>query len=111
MFEAVNHVSAPTLAFIGGIGVPEMIILGVVGVLLFGKRLPEVGRSVGKTMTEFKRGLSGIESDIDTASTRPATRTYDEADFEDTEERLESSAPKFQPPTSEPQTESANATS
>ena len=43
-----------------GIGMQEMIIIGVIGVLLFGKRLPEVGRSVGKSLMEFKRGMQGI---------------------------------------------------
>ena len=34
----------------GGIGPMEMVIVGIVAVLLFGKRLPEVGRSLGKGM-------------------------------------------------------------
>ena len=50
-----------------GIGMQEMIIIGIIGVLLFGKRLPEVGRSVGKSMMEFKRGMQGIESEINSA--------------------------------------------
>jgi sec-independent protein translocase protein TatA len=46
-----------------GIGFPELIILLVVLLLVFGaKRLPEMGRSLGKGMREFKDGVSGVES-------------------------------------------------
>ena len=38
----------PLFAFFGAPGPMEMLIIGVVAVLLFGKRLPEVGRSLGK---------------------------------------------------------------
>lgn len=54
--------SLPTaFAFIGGIGAPEILAILVVGLLLFGSRLPEVGRNAGKTFMEFKRSLRGIK--------------------------------------------------
>ena len=53
-----------TFAFIGGIGLPEIIAILVVGLLLFGKRLPEVGRRAGKTFIEFKRGVRGLKDQI-----------------------------------------------
>jgi sec-independent protein translocase protein TatA len=40
------------------------VLLGL-GVLLFGRKLPEVGRYIGKGMAEFKKGLKGLEDDID----------------------------------------------
>jgi sec-independent protein translocase protein TatA len=40
------------------------ILIGLVALLLFGKRLPEVGRSLGKGIIEFKKGLAGIEEDV-----------------------------------------------
>ncbi len=43
------------------LGLMEMIVVMGVAVLLFGKRLPEVGRSLGKGIIEFKKGLRGIE--------------------------------------------------
>ena len=46
--------SAAVLGFLS-MGPMEMVILGVIAVLLFGKRLPEVGRSLGKGLVEFKR--------------------------------------------------------
>lgn len=46
----------------------EWIIILAFGLLLFGKRLPEVGRSLGKGIVEFKKGLKGVEDDIEVAS-------------------------------------------
>jgi sec-independent protein translocase protein TatA len=48
-----------------GISLPELLILLVVLLLVFGaKRLPEMGRSLGKGMREFKDGISGLEDDV-----------------------------------------------
>jgi sec-independent protein translocase protein TatA len=52
-----------TLA-LGMPGLTEWIIIGALGLLIFGKRLPEVGRSLGKGIVEFKKGLKGIEEDV-----------------------------------------------
>ena len=59
------------LAFLGPIGMPEMIVLAILGLLIFGKRLPEVGKSLGKGIVSFKKGLQGVEDDIEQASNRP----------------------------------------
>ena len=85
----------------------EMMIVGVVALLLFGKRLPEVARSLGKGIVEFKKGVKGIEDEVDTA-------TYNRDNYREpsrpipAEERQEMTAPKFEPPTSEPKTVDAN---
>ena len=52
------------LAF-GWPGPAEMIIIGVVGLLIFGNRLPEVGKSLGKGIVEFKKGLRGVQDEIE----------------------------------------------
>jgi sec-independent protein translocase protein TatA len=49
-------------------GGAEWIIIAAFGLLLFGKRLPEVGRSLGKGIVEFKKGLKGVEEEMETAS-------------------------------------------
>jgi len=87
-------------------GPPELIIVAVIGVLLFGKRLPEVGRSLGKGIVEFKRGVSGIESEVDSAVHKSTQTSYAAAD-----DYEETSVPKFEPPTSEPQVESETSAS
>jgi sec-independent protein translocase protein TatA len=50
----------------GWIGLPELIVLLVVLLLIFGpKRLPEMGRSLGKGMREFKDSITGKGDDDD----------------------------------------------
>ncbi len=47
-----------------GVGIWEMLILGLVVLLVFGpKRLPEMGRSLGRGMREFKKSVSGDGKD------------------------------------------------
>jgi len=48
-------------------GWPEMLVIGAIGLLIFGKRLPEVGKSVGRSIVEFKKGLAGIDDEVDEA--------------------------------------------
>ena len=48
-------------------GPGEMLLLAVIALLLYGGNLPEVARSWGKTFTEFRRGLHGIQNDINDA--------------------------------------------
>jgi sec-independent protein translocase protein TatA len=56
-----------SLAIVGLPGGAEWIIIAIIGLLLFGKRLPEVGKSLGQSIVEFKRGLQGVERDINNA--------------------------------------------
>jgi sec-independent protein translocase protein TatA len=51
------------------LGPMEMLIVMGIAVLLFGKRLPEVGRSLGKGIVEFRKGLSGVGDDLDISGT------------------------------------------
>ena len=63
-------------AFLPNLGPTELIIVGFISLLIFGNRLPSVMRSLGKSVTEFKKGVSGIEDDIDqavTADKKPST--------------------------------------
>ncbi len=53
------------------------LILLVLGLLIFGKRLPEVGRSLGRGIVEFKKGLKGISDEVDDASNQPTPRRPD----------------------------------
>ena len=52
-------------------GIPgpfELLIIALVVLLLFGKRLPGAMRSLGRSVVEFKKGVSGIEEDADEKS-------------------------------------------
>ena len=53
---------------IGMPGLPEMMIIAMIVLLLFGNRLPSVMRSMGKGITEFKKGVKGIEDDVEEAT-------------------------------------------
>ena len=59
----------------------EFLVVAFVALLIFGNRLPGVMRSLGKSVTEFKKGVNEIEDDLDTAVTadkKPAaTTTHD----------------------------------
>ncbi len=46
-------------------GTAELIVIGVLGLLIFGRRLPDVARSVGKSIVEFKRGMRDVKDDIE----------------------------------------------
>jgi len=57
------------LAFLPNLGATELMVVAFVSLLIFGNRLPSVMRSLGKSVTEFKKGVAGIEDDIDAAVT------------------------------------------
>ena len=65
----------------------EWVAILVVALLIFGKRLPEVARSVGKSIVEFKRGIRDVKEDVDTQarmeSSRPSELPTGEAKAED----------------------------
>ncbi len=54
---------APLFALLPTLGMPELIILAVVVLLLFGNRLPSVMRSLGQGVVEFKKGVQGIDEE------------------------------------------------
>ena len=47
-----------------GLGTTEMMIVALVVLLLFGNRLPSVMRSLGRGVVEFKKGVSGIDDEV-----------------------------------------------
>ncbi len=53
---------ATEIMMLPNLGPTEVLVLLAIGLLLFGKRLPELGRSIGKALVEFKRGLRDAES-------------------------------------------------
>jgi len=89
-------------------GPMEMMIILAIAVLLFGKRLPEVGRSLGKGLVEFKKGVRGIEDEIDSSTTTSGVSSVSTAPT-DVDDHDEATAPKFEPPTAEPKGEEADA--
>ena len=68
----MDSTGMPLAIFAGVPGWAELLVIATVGLLIFGRRLPEVGRSLGKGIVEFKRGIRGIEDEVED--------TLDEAD-------------------------------
>jgi sec-independent protein translocase protein TatA len=52
------------LSFISLPGGMEWIIILIIGLLIFGRKLPDVGRGIGQGIREFKRGLKDVEDDV-----------------------------------------------
>lgn len=87
--------------FPGSIGYQELIVIAVVAVILFGGRLPEVARTIGQSYQQFRKGLSDLQSTIDTSINHSE---YDDKanglpDYSDVNEDLaEPVGPRFEPP-------------
>lgn len=60
-------------------GTWEWLVLLIIGLLIFGRRLPEVGRSLGQGIVEFKRGIKGIDDEIQEASNKSSRTLPEEA--------------------------------
>ena len=45
-------------------GPTELVILGIVGVLLFGSQLPKVANSLGRAIPSFKKGLTDVQDEV-----------------------------------------------
>jgi sec-independent protein translocase protein TatA len=90
------------------LGPVEMIIVMGIAVLLFGKRLPEVGRTLGKGIVEFRKGLSGMGEDLDISGTGHSSTSHSSSSPWRSEERsaaeagyTDASVPKFELPAAE----------
>ncbi|MEI6258113.1 MAG: twin-arginine translocase TatA/TatE family subunit [Planctomycetota bacterium] len=85
-----------------GLGPVEVVLIGAIAVMLYGKRLPEVGRSVGQSIAELRRQWTTISRDLDVSShlegrdaqpARPTRRFDDEGSGATTAQ-----SPRFDPP-------------
>ena len=56
-----------TVLALFSLGPYELIAIGVAAVLLFGRRLPDVGRSLGRGIVELKKGLRGVADEVTSA--------------------------------------------
>jgi sec-independent protein translocase protein TatA len=81
--------------FLPNLGTGEIILLLIIGILLFGRKLPEVGRYLGKGIVEFKKGIKGIEDDVETSA--PAGKIEPQAaESPRPPQKIGVTAPKFE---------------
>ncbi len=83
-----------------GLGWGEILVLGIIAVLLFGRRLPEMAKYIGKSVVEFKKGMHGLETGFDdvanpNAPGAAATPTAAPAEAIRPPQRVAPAAPKF----------------
>jgi sec-independent protein translocase protein TatA len=87
-----------------GLGPLEIVVIGAIAVMLYGKRLPEVGRTVGRTLGEFRRQWGELSREFDLAAhvdgralpaKGPSRRPVGDADAG------LAAAPRFDPPAGE----------
>lgn len=85
-----------------GLGVGEFTIVAIVAVLLFGKRLPEVAKSLGASYKQFREGLTDIQRSIEIPDA-PTSRSLTYSNYQDdvADDYDEPTAPKFELPAEE----------
>mgnify|MGYP006113939583 FL=1 len=114
--NALTHLNPLGFIF-GGMGMMEVMVIGGIAVMLFGKNLPSVARKFGKTYREFRKGLSEFQSQVrvddyvndvysdiddDSNNTSSSASGADDWSAEDFDDYSPPSAPMFEPPPSEP---------
>jgi len=55
----------PLALFSGGVGYAEVLVILAIALIVFGRRLPGVARSLGRSILEFKKGLKDVQDDIE----------------------------------------------
>ena len=85
---------SPTIAFFN-LSPWEILILLGLGVLLFGRKLPEVGKYLGKGIVEFKKGLKGLEDEVDTSAAMAPRQEMPSLEAPRPPQRI-TTAPKFE---------------
>jgi sec-independent protein translocase protein TatA len=95
MLDVFYH---PPIMFFEGLFAPQhLLVIGLIAILVFGKRLPEIARSLGKSMVEFKKGLKGLEDEIQSSTSAPSHQ--DPVALQPPPrppQRVQSTAPKFE---------------
>jgi sec-independent protein translocase protein TatA len=72
------------LAFV--LGTWEIVGIVAIGILLFGSRLPSIARSIGKSVTEFKKGVKDVKADLDSEEPKKIENQAREVKVEKVEE-------------------------
>jgi sec-independent protein translocase protein TatA len=100
-----------------GMGPQELLLFGVIAILLFGKKLPDIARKVGGGYRDFRKGMNEMKTSYrdttsgymdDVNSNYSAGSGYAEQEESGQGDYEEATAPRFEPPPVEPQVEQAD---
>ena len=92
-------------------GPQELVIIGVLAVVMFGKNLPDVAKKVGRAYRDFRKGLADMQAqfNLDDDPTHGTSSASHSSSYDDEYEDYDlPDTPKFEPPTSEPTVEDEN---
>jgi sec-independent protein translocase protein TatA len=78
-----------------GIGTQELFLFGIIAVILFGGRLPSVARSLGKSIVEFKKGMSDLQNEMNDVKSSIYSEPTAHVGYTD---ESQPAGPKFEPP-------------
>ena len=79
MFALATAADGVFLAWLTNLGPWEMIIYGAVLLLLFGRRLPDVGRNLGRGIVQFRKGLQEVGDEMKKAGDESAEASSNSA--------------------------------
>lgn len=80
-----------------GMGYTEMMVFGVIALMLFGRKLPDVARNLGGTYRELRKNLSDFQREFQ-GWDRPDPRPSSTQSYASETEKVETTSPKFTPP-------------
>jgi sec-independent protein translocase protein TatA len=86
-----------------GLTFQELLVVGIIAIVLFGKRLPEVARTLGQQYSKFRKSLNELQSQVnlheiyDPRST-PSTSSTKKIAYREVDDYEEATSPRFEPP-------------
>ena len=85
-----------------GLSPTELMVVGIVAILLFGSKLPEVARSLGGSYNQLRKGLNEFQDQVRVTDFNKPPEKPQPAERDEEEHYVETTAPKFVPPASRP---------
>lgn len=85
-----------------GLSPVELMVVGIVAILLFGSKLPDVARSLGGSYRELRKGLNEFQDQVRVADFNKPPEKPQPVERDEEEHYTETTAPKFVPPASRP---------
>jgi len=98
------------LGFFEFFGFQGFLNLGILGVLLYGERLPEVAAGLGRQLMQLKKAADAMRNEIESVASDAKSTVSRSMERAEETSREEATAPKFEPPPAEPSIGSSPST-